>query len=133
MHSASDIQTLLSLALRHPEADLVRIVVVAARLAGKSNRSVAIIGDGAMTGGMAFEALNNAGALGEGDLVKVGDAGDVDEGCKALADATLQFKDQVGAACHDAGLFTVSLQGLQGSFHAGCIEISMPHRFSKRP
>ena len=34
---------------------------IAARQAGASNKSVAIIGDGAMTGGMAFEALNNAG------------------------------------------------------------------------
>lgn len=35
----------------------------AARLCGQDSRqSVAVIGDGSMTGGMAFEALNNAGA-----------------------------------------------------------------------
>lgn len=33
-------------------------------LKGEKNRVVAIIGDGAMTGGMAFEALNHAGHLG---------------------------------------------------------------------
>jgi 1-deoxy-D-xylulose-5-phosphate synthase len=33
----------------------------AARLKGESRKAVAIIGDGAMTGGMAFEALNNGG------------------------------------------------------------------------
>ena len=33
----------------------------AARLKGEDRKAVAIIGDGAMTGGMAFEALNNAG------------------------------------------------------------------------
>jgi 1-deoxy-D-xylulose-5-phosphate synthase len=34
---------------------------LAARLTGQKYKSVAIIGDGAMTGGMAFEALNHAG------------------------------------------------------------------------
>ncbi|MBS0449394.1 MAG: 1-deoxy-D-xylulose-5-phosphate synthase [Proteobacteria bacterium] len=34
---------------------------VAARMKGEQRRAVAIIGDGALTGGMAFEALNNAG------------------------------------------------------------------------
>ncbi|MDB5820167.1 MAG: 1-deoxy-D-xylulose-5-phosphate synthase, partial [Rhizobacter sp.] len=33
----------------------------AAKLKGENRKAVAIIGDGAMTGGMAFEALNNAG------------------------------------------------------------------------
>ncbi len=38
-------------------------MAVAAQLSGDEKRiSVAVIGDGAMTGGMAFEALNNAGA-----------------------------------------------------------------------
>jgi 1-deoxy-D-xylulose-5-phosphate synthase len=35
---------------------------VGARLKGEKRRVVAVIGDGAMTAGMAFEALNNAGA-----------------------------------------------------------------------
>ncbi|HET9017895.1 MAG TPA: 1-deoxy-D-xylulose-5-phosphate synthase [Thermomicrobiaceae bacterium] len=38
-------------------------MAVAARLKGERFRAVAIIGDGALTGGMAYEALNNAGAL----------------------------------------------------------------------
>jgi 1-deoxy-D-xylulose-5-phosphate synthase len=36
-------------------------MAMAARISGESRHSVAIIGDGAMTAGMAFEALNNAG------------------------------------------------------------------------
>ena len=48
-------------------------MAVAAKLAGSSNRSVAIIGDGAMTGGMAFEALNNAGAMNANLLVILND------------------------------------------------------------
>ncbi|WP_278833147.1 1-deoxy-D-xylulose-5-phosphate synthase [Porphyromonas cangingivalis] len=35
-------------------------LAVADRLAGKDNQVVAVIGDGAMTGGLAFEGLNNA-------------------------------------------------------------------------
>jgi 1-deoxy-D-xylulose-5-phosphate synthase len=35
-------------------------MAVAARLEGRDDRAVAVIGDGALTGGMAFEALNNA-------------------------------------------------------------------------
>jgi 1-deoxy-D-xylulose-5-phosphate synthase len=38
-------------------------MAVASKLKGEKRHVVAIIGDGAMTAGMAFEALNNAGAL----------------------------------------------------------------------
>jgi 1-deoxy-D-xylulose-5-phosphate synthase len=48
-------------------------MAVAAKRAGLSRRAVAIIGDGAMTGGMAFEALNNAGALDANLLVVLND------------------------------------------------------------
>jgi 1-deoxy-D-xylulose-5-phosphate synthase len=36
-------------------------MALAAKLKGEERKAVAIIGDGAMTAGMAFEALNNAG------------------------------------------------------------------------
>ena len=48
-------------------------MAVAAKLAGTDSRAVAIIGDGAMTGGMAFEALNNAGAMNANLLVILND------------------------------------------------------------
>ncbi|HEY6093880.1 MAG TPA: 1-deoxy-D-xylulose-5-phosphate synthase [Gallionellaceae bacterium] len=48
-------------------------MAVAARLSGNEQRAVAIIGDGAMTGGMAFEALNNAGAMNANLLVILND------------------------------------------------------------
>jgi 1-deoxy-D-xylulose-5-phosphate synthase len=48
-------------------------MAVAAKLAGSDSRAVAVIGDGAMTGGMAFEALNNAGALDANLLVILND------------------------------------------------------------
>ncbi len=48
-------------------------MAVAAQLSGSKRRAVAIIGDGAMTGGMAFEALNNAGAMEANLLVILND------------------------------------------------------------
>lgn len=48
-------------------------MAVAACLENSDQRAVAIIGDGAMSGGMAFEALNNAGALDANLLVVLND------------------------------------------------------------
>src|SRR5262249_26768675 len=38
-------------------------MAVAPHLAGKTNNVIAVIGDGAMSAGMAYEAMNNAGAM----------------------------------------------------------------------
>ncbi|MDD2914850.1 MAG: 1-deoxy-D-xylulose-5-phosphate synthase [Gallionella sp.] len=48
-------------------------MAVAAQLENSGRRAVAIIGDGALTGGMAFEALNNAGAHDANLLVVLND------------------------------------------------------------
>lgn len=48
-------------------------MAVAARQAGLQRHTVAIIGDGAMSAGMAFEALNNAGAMDTDLLVILND------------------------------------------------------------
>ena len=48
-------------------------MAVAAKRAGLERRAVAIIGDGAMTAGMAFEALNNAGDIDANLLVILND------------------------------------------------------------
>lgn len=49
-------------------------MAVASGIKGQTDRQhIAVIGDGAMTGGMAFEALNNAGALGSNMLVVLND------------------------------------------------------------
>ena len=48
-------------------------MAIAAKQAGSERRSVAIIGDGAMTAGMAFEALNNAGDMDANLLVILND------------------------------------------------------------
>jgi len=48
-------------------------MAVAAQQTGSDRRAVAIIGDGAMTAGMAFEALNNAGAMDANLLVILND------------------------------------------------------------
>jgi 1-deoxy-D-xylulose-5-phosphate synthase len=48
-------------------------MAVAAKLAGEDRHSIAVIGDGAMSGGMAFEALNNAGTMDANLLVVLND------------------------------------------------------------
>ena len=48
-------------------------MAIASRLAGVKRHTVAIIGDGAMTAGMAYEALNNAGAADTDLLVILND------------------------------------------------------------
>ena len=45
-------------------------MAVAAKRKGEKRRAVAVIGDGAMSAGMAFEALNNAGAM-DSDLLVI--------------------------------------------------------------
>ena len=46
-------------------------MAVAAKQLGSNRRAVAVIGDGAMTAGMAFEALNNAGNMDDANLLVV--------------------------------------------------------------
>ena len=48
-------------------------MAVARDLAGKSNNVVAVIGDGAMSAGMAYEAMNNAGAMNSRHIVILND------------------------------------------------------------
>ncbi len=48
-------------------------MAIAAARQGSDRRAVAIIGDGAMTAGMAFEALNHAGSLPNDLLVVLND------------------------------------------------------------
>ncbi len=48
-------------------------MAVASRLQGAKRNSIAVIGDGAMTAGMAYEALNHAGDLDESMLVILND------------------------------------------------------------
>ncbi|RLA17518.1 MAG: 1-deoxy-D-xylulose-5-phosphate synthase, partial [Gammaproteobacteria bacterium] len=48
-------------------------MAIAAKLDGRQDRMIAVIGDGGMTGGMAFEALNHAGAIDANILVILND------------------------------------------------------------
>jgi 1-deoxy-D-xylulose-5-phosphate synthase len=57
-HSSTSISAALGMAL-------------ASKMKGESRHAVAVIGDGAMTAGMAFEALNNAGVAEDGRLLVV--------------------------------------------------------------
>lgn len=48
-------------------------MAVARDLQGKKNHVIAVIGDGAMTGGQAYEAMNNAGYLGTNLIIILND------------------------------------------------------------
>lgn len=48
-------------------------MAVANRFAGKADKSIAVIGDGAMSAGMAYEAMNNAGEAGNRLVVILND------------------------------------------------------------
>lgn len=64
----------------------------ACRLKGTDNKIVAIIGDGSMTGGMAFEGLNNAGASKNDILVILNDNGiSIDKNVGALHNYLLRI------------------------------------------
>jgi 1-deoxy-D-xylulose-5-phosphate synthase len=48
-------------------------MAVARDLGGEGNNVICVIGDGAMSAGMAYEAMNNAGALGSRLIVILND------------------------------------------------------------
>lgn len=62
-------------------------IAVANELQGKDHKVVAIIGDGALTGGMALEAINNAGSLKKNLII-------------VLNDNEKSISDNVGALSH---------------------------------
>jgi 1-deoxy-D-xylulose-5-phosphate synthase len=73
-HSSTSISAALGMAL-------------ASRLKGEDRQHIAVIGDGSLTAGLAFEGLNNAGASGADILVILNDNGmAIDENVGALKD-----------------------------------------------
>ena len=67
-------------------------MATAAKLSGSGEKIVAVIGDGAMTGGMAFEGLNNAGAMKTDILVILNDNHiSIDHGRGGLHDYLLKI------------------------------------------
>ena len=62
-------------------------MATAAKLDNKLSQHIAVIGDGALTGGMAFEALNNAASSGANVLIIINDNNmSIDENVGALQD-----------------------------------------------
>ena len=72
-------------------------MAAAARVKGEKRRAVAIIGDGGMTGGMAFEAMNHAGHLGLDMLVVYNDNDmSISENVGALRDHSARVAAKLG-------------------------------------
>ena len=99
-HSSTSISAALGMAIAH------------ARL-GRDARSVAVIGDGGMTAGLAFEALNHAGAAQADLLVVLNDnqmsispnVGALSEYCKALVRCSRNHDDNAPAGDTPATVF----------------------------
>jgi 1-deoxy-D-xylulose-5-phosphate synthase len=72
-------------------------MAAAARIKGESRRAVAIIGDGGMTAGMAYEALNHAGHLGD-DLIVIYNDNDmsISENVGGLRNHTARLVQRLG-------------------------------------
>jgi 1-deoxy-D-xylulose-5-phosphate synthase len=80
-------------------------MAMAAKLTGSARKAVAIIGDGALTAGMAYEAMNNAGAS-DSDLLVV------------LNDNDMSISPPVGALNHYLG------ELMSGRFYAQAKKLS---------
>ena len=81
-------------------------MAAAARQLGTATRAVAVIGDGALTAGLAFEALDHAGELGADLLVVLNDNG-------------MSISENVGALCrHLASRGHGPVQDVDGFFDA---------------
>jgi 1-deoxy-D-xylulose-5-phosphate synthase len=73
-------------------------------LSGADRRVVAIVGDGALTGGMCWEALNNIGAGGRPVLVMLNDNG---RSYAPTIGALAHHLGELRAGCADANLFEI--------------------------
>jgi len=72
-------------------------MAAAARVKGEKRRAVAIIGDGGLTGGMAFEALNHAGHIGLDMLVVYNDNDmSISENVGALRNHSARLVNKLG-------------------------------------
>ncbi|MFO1394570.1 MAG: 1-deoxy-D-xylulose-5-phosphate synthase [Steroidobacteraceae bacterium] len=77
---------------------------VAAAQRGESRRSVAVIGDGALTAGLAYEALHHAGGLGANVLVVLNDNGmSISPNVGAMAGYLDRLSGRDGSPHPDAG------------------------------
>lgn len=95
-------------------------IAVASKLKGENRKVVAVIGDGAMTGGLAFEGLNNAGASNDDLLVILNDNNmSIDQNVGALKAAFMKmtlsrryndFKNRVWSALSPFPAFRRTIQ-----------------------
>lgn len=72
-------------------------IAAAEKISGRERHAVAVIGDGAMTGGLAFEGLNNAGASNADILVIFNDNGiSIDDNTGGLHNYLVRFTTSAG-------------------------------------
>ncbi|KAE8660257.1 putative 1-deoxy-D-xylulose-5-phosphate synthase [Hibiscus syriacus] len=89
-------------------------------LLGKNNNVVAVIGDGAMTAGMAYEAMNNAGYL-DSNLIII--LNDNKQGIRQLREAAKGITKKIGGQTHEiAAKFESYVREVAGGSGASLFE-----------
>ncbi|MEK7847377.1 MAG: 1-deoxy-D-xylulose-5-phosphate synthase, partial [Chloroflexota bacterium] len=88
-------------------------MAIARDLAGEDYHVVAVIGDGALTGGMAFEALNQAGHLGNRLLVVLNDNG-------------MAISPSVGGLAHRLDMVRIDYRYLRAKARAARLAYAFP-------
>lgn len=109
-------------------------IAVASRIKGESRKVVTVIGDGAMTGGLAFEGLNNAGASNADLLVILNDNNmSIDQNVGAIKAALMKmslskrynrFKNDVWSALSSSPKFRRTVQNAANAMKQGLLHQS---------
>ena len=82
-------------------------LAVARDLKGEDYRVISVIGDGALTGGMAYEAMNNAGSREEDLIVILNDNQmSISRNVGAMANYLARVRKQIRHWCSEVGFFT---------------------------
>ncbi|WP_294157128.1 1-deoxy-D-xylulose-5-phosphate synthase [uncultured Selenomonas sp.] len=95
-------------------------MAVARDLEGKNSHVIAVLGDGALTGGEAFEGLNNAGDLGKNLIVVLNDNGrSIDKNVGAMSEylSALRIAPQYNRAKKDVEHLLKSIPGIGGKVY----------------
>ena len=94
---------------------------VSCELQRRKNRVVAVIGDGALSGGMAYEALNNAGST-ETPLIVI-----LNDNAMSIAPpvgAMSSYLSRLMSSAQYRSLRDLALVGVDGQTHAGAFDIA---------
>ena len=111
-------------------------MAIARDIAKRNNQIIAVIGDGALTGGMAYEALNNAGSLGTHLIVILNDNEmSIDANVGAMSEylARLRIAPQYNRIKKDMGNLLMSIPHIGDTVYRTASHIKDGLRFAMIP